>query len=196
MGGDEMNTYIEKPDSSILAIVGAAFPEYKGKKFELCTDIPSSLHSYWEGGSRDRFVFVQLSTMKAIQLQENHPIFQHERPRDIQALPPGIVIVMHSIFRGKDMGITIYSNAGDLNPMLPAPTTELSDDEKRVLYFTRSRKSSYGGIPNFRQRESGLSPAAWEAAKQSCIAKGLLLKSGAITAYGRNVCPERIDGCY
>lgn len=181
--------HIEKPDATVRKIVNATFPSYKGRKFKLSTDIPSRLNSYWNGGSRDYFSFYELSTGKVLDVGSNHPFFEAGKPRDLEELPPGIVIVKHSIFCGKDMGITIYANASDLAPMIP-PKAELTPHEKVVLKYTRSLKSSYAGIKNYRfheaKRKTGIKLDEWEAAKAALIEKKLLNKRGAITAAGRN----------
>jgi len=187
-----MKHYIDRPDATVKAIVAASFPGYRGRKIALSTDVPKRLSSYWDGGSRDSFAFVELATGKAASVHSNHPFFEKGQPSELEALPAGFVLVMHSICCGKDCGITIYANADQIMPLLPAATSELSADEKRVLYYTRSLKSSYAGISNYRQHESGLSVEVWNAAKDSLISKGLLNKAGAITSSGKNACPDRV----
>jgi hypothetical protein len=181
--------HIAKPDETIRKIVSAAFPQYKGRTFKLCTDIPTRLTSYWSGGSKDYYCFYELATGKALEVASNHPFFEADRPRDLELLPPGLVLVKHSISMGKDTGITIYANAVDLTPMLPEKA-ELGEDERTVLSYTRSYKSSYAGIKNYRFHEArertGITLERWEAAKASLIDRKLLNKRGAITASGRN----------
>jgi hypothetical protein len=181
--------WIDKPDETIRKIVNSTFPSYRGKKFKLSTDVPSRLDSYWDEGSRDYFSFYELSTSKVLDVGSNHPFFEAGKPRDLESLPPGVVIVKHSIFCGKDMGITIYANAGDLAPLLPEKL-ELTPHEKTVLEYTRTYKSSYAGISNYRfheaHRSTGIKSDEWEAAKEQLIEKKLLNKAGAITPAGRN----------
>lgn len=181
-----------KPDETIKKIVKAAFPDYNGKKFQLSTSVPTRLDSYWDGGSRNYYVFVELATMKSISLPSNHPLFEPNNPRDLKILPNGIVIVQHTFFCGKDMGITIYANQDQLVPLLPE-AQELSRDEKIVLYFTKSYKSSYAGISNYRFHlaKKYITQENWEIAKQSLISKKLLNKAGAVTPEGRNQAPGR-----
>jgi len=116
-------------------------------------------------------------------------MFEAGKPRDLEALPPGIVIVKHSIFCGKDTGITIYANANELVPLLPAKA-ELTSHENTVLTFTRSYKSSYAGVSNYRfyeaSRATGIKIDEWNAAKAALIERKLLNKAGAITPAGRN----------
>ena len=185
--------YIDRPDETLKRICSVAFPEWRGKKIKLDTDIPSQLNSYWDGGSKDTYVFVELATMKTAHLSSNHPFFEKDKPRDLNMLPIGMILVKHSIFCGKDAGITIYANAGDLVPLLPAKI-ELTDDENAVLYFTRVYKSSYAGIADYRFHEAswhGITKERWETAKMSCVSKGLLNKAGAITASGKNAALDK-----
>lgn len=188
--------HIDKPDTTIRKIVKTAFPSYNGRKFKLDTSIPSSLPSYWDGGSKNDWVFYELSTGESAHVADNHPFFQADKPRHLDKLPTGFIIVKHSIFCGKDMGITIHANAKDLVPLLP-PKEELSTDEDAVLYFTRSLKSSYSGIKNYRfheaQREMGITIERWEKAKAELIERKLLNKRGAITPSGRNAVGDRFS---
>jgi hypothetical protein len=181
--------YISKPDETIGKIVRATFPGYKGKKFKLSTDVPGRLDSYWDGGSRDYYAFYELSTGKQFSVSSNHPFFESHNPRKLDSLPNGIVLVKHSIFCGKDVGITIYVNPEQLTPLLP-PKQEVSEHERIVLKYTSGLKSSYNGISNYRfyaaHRGEGISLNDWDTAKQSLIQKKLLNKAGAITAAGRN----------
>ena len=181
--------HIDKPDETIKKIVGATFPEYRGRKFKLSTDVPKCLNSYWSGGSRDYYAFYELATGKQFSVASNHPFFEKHNPRDLDGLPAGVVLVKHSIFCGKDMGITIYANSEQITPLLP-PKQEVSENEQVVLKFTRSYKSSYAGIKNYRfheaHRETGISAEDWEQAKKTLIEKKLLNKAGAITPAGRN----------
>jgi len=181
--------HIDKPDEMIRKIVSAAFPSYTGRKFKLSTDVPKNLTSYWSGGSRDYYCFYELSTGKVLDVESNHPFFEANRPRHLEQLPPGVVLVKHSISMGKDMGITIYANTGDLAPMLPEKA-EITEDERVVLSYTRSYKSSYAGIKNYRfheaEQHTGITLERWEKAKTSLITRKLLNKAGAITPAGRN----------
>jgi len=92
-------------------------------------------------------------------------------------------------------GITIYANKEDIVPLLPEPQ-ELTEDEITVLLYTRSLKSSYAGIKNYRFYEAhnrtGITSEQWEKAKENCIRKRLLRKNGSITPKGRNA----ISGMY
>jgi hypothetical protein len=108
-----------------------------------------------------------------------------------------IACVEHSIFCGKDMGLTIHIHPANANRLLPAPV-ELTWAERTVLLATMSWKSSYAGVSNYRfveaQRTCGITLPEWENAKQSLIARKLLNKAGAVTVDGRNAIPDRSMG--
>jgi len=184
-----MEYYIEKMDSTTKEIISNCFPDYTGKKVKISTHIPKTLNSYWDGGSKTFYVFYELVTKKAYSIESNHPVFKTAKPRNLEGLPKGIVIVAHTIYSGQDLGITIYANTQDLAPLLP-PKEEISEDEKIVLYFTRAYKSSYGGIRDYRfyeaHRKTGVTRENWDKALNQCVIKELLNKRKAITSKGRN----------
>ena len=184
-----MKYYIDKPDTSIKKIVTIAYPNYNGKKIAISDFIPSNLNSYWDGGSRDYFVFYHLDENKAIPVHSNHPYFEATQPRLLGQLPDRVLLVQHTIFCGKDLGITIYANKTDLQPMLPN-NVSVSSNESIVLEYTASLKSSYAGIKNYRyhkaHRQTKINLEQWESAKNQLIIKKLLNKAGAITPAGRN----------
>lgn len=187
-----MEHYLAKIDEGTRNIISSCFPEYIGKKVKISTDIPNTLESYWVEGSKNFFVFYKLSNGKAAEVHSNHPFFESNQPNKLKILPPGYLIVMHHIFCGKDMGITIYANQEDITPMIPQNTENtLTREEKIVLIATRSFKNSYAGISDNRFREArrvtGIKKEDWEKAKTNLLKKGYLDKKGAITAGGKNI---------
>ena len=180
---------IEKLTPDLERIVKACYPNYTGRKFHLSTNIPKELNSYWDGGSKTDYIFYELATGKSYHVHSNHPFFEHDKPRVLNSLPNGVIIVAHSIFCGKDSGITFYSNPQDLTPSLPQ-NIELTENEKIVLTFTASLKPCYAGISNYRfhqaNKRKGISLEDWNNTKETLVNKGLLNKAGAITTKGRN----------
>lgn len=165
----------------IRKIAHAAFPNYRGRKFQIEYGVSeiNFAGNYWDGGSRNYWAIVYLSNGVAQPLPTVNPLvnFRTQKAR----IPAGYVVVRHTIFCGKDLGLTFYVNQTDLLPLPPAP--ELSQEETIVLAVTAGYKSSY------RQdayRQAKLTPKQVEAAKASLYAKGLLNKAGAITPNGRN----------
>ena len=102
---------------SVKHIISATFPRYKGRKvfLEPAEKAPKELRSYWDGGSKDSYAFYNLDTKQTLMVHTNHPFFEPGQPSRLEGLPPHIVLVEHTIFCGKDCGITLY---GNLNPLL------------------------------------------------------------------------------
>ena len=93
-----------------IKIIGkAAFPDYRGRKFKLSTRQPVDVRSYWEGGSRDYFVAINLHTRGTLEVPQNGTPFDGGpiRPNGVE-VPAGFAIVEHSFFCGKDIGITVH----------------------------------------------------------------------------------------
>lgn len=178
-------------DGDVQRLGRLAFPDYTGRKFQVHVCESVNIRSCWEGGSRDFFKFVRLHDMFcSAEMPQQSAYDAPIRGGDDVKLVPGLVCVEHSIFCGKDTGITIHVHAENAPKYLPAPV-DLTEDEKTVLSYTKSCKSSYAGISNFRfheaTRRTKITLDRWEAAKASCIVKGLLNKAGALTIDGRNV---------
>ena len=108
---DRVKLSVTNPE--VRRIVKATFPSYRGRKITFSPDIPrGELRSYWDGGSRTYYVFYQPSTGKTWALGSNHPWFeQHKSAPLCDAMPESVCLVAHSIFCGKDCGITIYARA-------------------------------------------------------------------------------------
>lgn len=187
--------YLSHPlKSEVARIFSAAFPGYSGRKYRVETSESVQIpNNYWDGGSREYCVFIDLSTLKRLEIASNHPWFERNNPAQsgaIVKLDNGVAMVTNHIFCGKDMGLTLTVHPANVNPeLLPAPV-ELTEDESIVLSFTASRKASYAGISNYRfheaRRAKGITLERWESAKSALIGRKLLAKNGAITPDGRN----------
>jgi len=105
----------------------------------------------------------------------------------LDTLPEGAALVQYHA--GPNQYVCVYVNPANLSGLLPA-RTELSRNEQIVLCATRSLKSSYAGIKDYRfheaHEETQIARGEWDEAKAQCIARGLLNKAGAITDSGRN----------
>jgi len=104
---------------------------------------------------------------------------------DTVQLPKRAALVTHSIFMGKDSGVTVTVRSDDINSAwLPAPENhDLTDNEKLVLYYTRSLISSYR---KEAMHGKNIKDDEIEKSKQNLISKGLMSKIGGITDKGRN----------
>jgi hypothetical protein len=175
---------------------------YSGKKFKAVVTTQVTIPSdagLWSGGTRNTFQLVHLETGKAVQASDNmsSPWNANRKDQNI-SLQAGFAVVEHSLFCGKDMGLTFYVHPDNASALLPPPSAELSAFEQIVLNATCAYKSSYNGRDRYdmakddrrwgpQQDEPFPTRDQWQAAKAALIAKGLLNKAGAVTPAGRNV---------
>jgi len=178
--------------SRILSIAGMS---YRGTQVEVNEFKGTRLDSAWCDGSRTTLAIVNYATGKAAPVPENGTMFCPSIG-ELTSLPDNCLVVKHRIFRGKDMGIELLVPASFLAKLLP-DTPTLTPEQMVVLYATRSLKSSYGGIPNYRfhqaHEETGITKEQWEQAKGELIDARLLNKAGAITPSGRNAVGKSFD---
>lgn len=118
-------------------IVRAAFPEYKGRTFRLSVSETLMLHNvHWDGGSRNEYVAVELGTGRAAPARLPAPWFVPGEGLRVD-LPVGSVVVEHSVWCGKDVGITIHSNPANIRRLLAAApeerATEVIDELARAV---------------------------------------------------------------
>jgi hypothetical protein len=192
-----MQTIHLEPSQVPAALRGA----YDGRKFKavVCESVEIPVTAgLWDGGSRDFYKAIDLATG-----QVGHGSFQDEAPwGNRQArqfkIEPGLVVVMHSIFCGQDMGLTFYMHPQNATALLPA-RADLTSLEKMILEATRSLKSSYMGRDRYQMKLEDYrysadaknsiafpTRAEWEQCKADLYGKGYLNKAGAITVKGRN----------
>lgn len=90
-------------------ILEATFPEYRGRKIKVeFTDRVTFWDTNWGGGTRNYYKFVHVSGKVAtlapaapwMNVVEGHMVL----------IPEDVLVVMHSIFCGKDVGVTVYCN--------------------------------------------------------------------------------------
>lgn len=164
---------------------------YKGTKFQLKPSTEVHLFGCaWGGGCRNSYYAVNLDTGMIAHNQVEFGNYFLGAPDSAKVeLLTNCMIVEHSYYRGKDMGITLYLHPSRITKMLPK-----SDDtpvhHKIVLAATAGLKNTYGGRTNIRFTEAheytGITQEEWSRAKAELIASKHLNKSGAITVKGRN----------
>lgn len=184
-----MNTvYLRRSDPTVERIIQATFPSFTGQKVEAIVTDSVTFHStQWDEGYKRDYRILRLSDMKSLTIPEA-PFMQRSPDHETAVqLPDGFVVVVY-VHTRLDR-IEIISSAGNITPLLTQEVV-LSEDERTVLIATRSRKSSYAGVSNYRfheaRRARGITLDRWEAAKAALIEKKLLNKAGAITVEGRN----------
>lgn len=176
----------------VLKIVEQTFPGYKGNKIRVCacTGGGMRLDSSWQDGSRDLWALLDMATGRGIAIPENGTPFSNGgQIFTLDHLPANIALVQHITFCGNDHGIRIHVSPENLNRLALPAAVPVTQAEKIVLAYTRGRKSSYNGKnrQQMAEEDSGITLGQWEESKAACVAKGWLLKSGAITNDGRNV---------
>jgi hypothetical protein len=167
--------HLNASDPAARQITNVAF-NYSGRKFKACVVNAGhkfTLNSMWDGGSRDYYAVVKLSTMESIDVSDM--VGSYTREDKTLKLQAGFALVEHSFFCGKDAGITIYILEENAAKLIPAPV-ELTADERKVLNHGRRMKA-----------ESGLTDSTWNAAEAVLLTKGLITKAGVRTAAGKNV---------
>lgn len=184
------------PSPDVTDMARKVFPAYRGRKFRLDrSGTPVNVTSFWSEGSRDYFAAINLSTSEVVAVPQNGTPFDGGpiAPNGV-VVPAGFMLVEHSIFMGKDMGITFHVDPETALDFLPE-AVEVSEDEQIVLRYTSGYKNTYGGETNVRfreaQRSTGITSERWETAKASVTSKGMLNKAGAITNKGRNAVATR-----
>ena len=191
-----MNVYhVSRPDETMQKV--ARLIGYSGKTFKLSTNIPKRLDSYWDGGSKDYYYFYSPKNQTMLEVHSNHPMFEPGQPAILKTLPNDLILIEHSIFCGKDMGLTFYVNPENLGNYLPQSNTDLTEIEIAVLCATRSLKNTYAGQTEIRYKTvKGKFPmtfAEYRDIQNKLVSKGLLNKAYAITPDGRNAVADNRD---
>lgn len=99
-----------------------AFPTWKGRKlYENTTGKVMFTDTNWGGGTRNYYVSLQLATGKARGLHVKAPWVNPVEGLTVP-IPEGFVVAEHTIFCGKECGVTLYfPNTPMLSPTsLPA----------------------------------------------------------------------------
>ena len=115
---------------------------YRGRTFKARTAENVTITSnYWDGGSRSYWALVRLDTGAGAIAATDHPAFDARGiTGSTYQIPAGYCVVEHVIFCGKDLGLRFYVRPEDIAPLLPAPVTDLSGGELRILgYFAQWR---------------------------------------------------------
>jgi hypothetical protein len=145
--------------------------------------------NYWQGGVKYYYRAINLDSGQWVEsgAEFGNPFTCPHEPT-IKLLP-GIAVIRYRNRPGRDC--TVFLHPDNANKLITTDSSkQLSDNEKLVLQNTKGLKSSYGGISNYRfhcaNRDKGITLDAWNVAKDSLIARGLLDKRGALTTDGRN----------
>ena len=180
-------------DGTALQIVRAAFGHVVSRlPIKVRTGETYHVADYWDGGSRTYCGFVELATLRTVTSDAIPLDARQERGNpynlpilDVE-LPPGVCVVEHVIFCGKDRGYRIVLRPENVAPLLPPAGAELPPRDRRILYAFRSLKSG----PYRQEALQGLRASSEDFDR--LVASGHLSRNRAgamaITSEGRAAC--------
>ena len=113
-----MTVTIKVKKSQVKPILAATFPGYKGRTITVeFKPTVTFWNTNWSGGSKNSYVAVS-SDGRSAKLNVPAPWVNIAEGQTVE-LPQYALIVEHSHFCGKDVGITIYAHPAHLPKWLP-----------------------------------------------------------------------------
>ena len=98
----------------VARVLATTFPDYRGRKVSVAPwSGPVSLDWNWDGGSRDFVAVVDTAGGRVAHAEVPAPWSHQHRPVAPCDFPDGYLLVVHSIFCGRDAGVTIYAKPSD-----------------------------------------------------------------------------------
>lgn len=95
-------------NKELMRLAKAAYPNYGGRKFKVENQIHAlDVADYWDGGSRDYFVFVDIRDGRTMAMPSQGLNDKPVKGANEVWLPEFCACVIHSYFCGKDCGITV-----------------------------------------------------------------------------------------
>ena len=181
--------HIDRKD--IPTSLSRAMGGYNGTKFRITGTERVTFHDMqWSGGTRSTYTVVNLETGETKPLQDPRAFPQNMGQPGSAEIELNWCVVEHSMFCGKDHGLTFHVHPDNMAKLLPEPGTALDPDVEAFLVATSCLKNTYGGRTNIRfeeaSRVTGINPVQWSVAKRGAIELGYARKNGAITNEGRN----------
>ena len=159
--------------------------DYNGRKYKVISQSTYRLKNYWDGGSKEDCVLVNRETglfhTPEYETQNPHTSLAHANFE----IPVNHFIITHSIFMGKDAGITFYVRPEEM-PKDLSSNDNLTFEQKVVLSCFSSFKSSY-------RKDEGLrivSSQEWDSAKASLVEAGYISSKNSLTTKGKNAALE------
>jgi hypothetical protein len=103
----ESRIKLSTADPLVKALLRVSFPNYRGRKVSASAwRGPLSLDLNWDGGSRDYVVLIDFAAERIGRLVSPSPWARGAH--DPVDAPPGSILAVHSIFCGRDVGVTFY----------------------------------------------------------------------------------------
>lgn len=92
----------------LIAIAKKCYPDYRGRKFRINQKGSVTFYNTnWGGGTRNSYAGVNYQNGKYEPLADFSPWYNPAEGKTI-AIPQGYAVIEHSIFCGKDCGLTIH----------------------------------------------------------------------------------------
>ncbi len=187
-----MTIYLDK--SQPIFTKFASLIDYNGNKIRVeISDNPMNLQSYWDGGSRHSYYCFNMNGHPVPVVIQNAPLPFYDGPSAQYIPSPDRFIIDHSIFSGKDMGLTIYLHPQSVMvKSLPAPSKP--DIQKNDLFVLTTIKSLKSFARPDAYRRADFTPSDVESIKTRLFQMGYINKAGAITPTGKNIVERSFDG--
>ena len=99
---------MDKHTQLVKKLATLAFPDYKGRKFKVREAKRYYMQNYWDGGSRNYCVAINLQTGTLQQPDASTQTPWNGAANAVFDIPQHIGILERCIFQGKDCGITLY----------------------------------------------------------------------------------------
>jgi len=114
-----MNARIKVRKAQVKPLVEATFPEYKGRSFLVeFTPTVTFYDTNWGGGTRNTYRAVRVDGGTVGRFPGFSPWDNPIEGKTVE-LPEGMVVVVHAIFCGQDLGLRFYAHPS-LNRLLTA----------------------------------------------------------------------------
>jgi hypothetical protein len=94
--------------NTVKGLAKVAYPDYKGRKFSLAIKQKYYPSNYWDGGSRNYMVAVDFQTGRIVEPSEKSTIPFEPISGKAFDIPPGVGILEHTFYCGKDLGVCLY----------------------------------------------------------------------------------------
>ena len=109
---------LRRSTPEVKDLLSRTYPDYRGLKISLRSAEAYHLGNYWDGGTRNYVVALDLATMAVAPPVSDSTNPFTDTAHATVAIPDGVAFVEHTIFCGKDLGIRIYVNKATFPKML------------------------------------------------------------------------------
>lgn len=111
---------VSKSDKAIRAILSVCYPGWTGRKVSVRVATQYQMADYWDGGSRSFVVGYELATGRKAETLGASQIPMNRLAHAVVSIPAGVALVEHSIFCGRDAGVTVVVRPEDAVRLLPS----------------------------------------------------------------------------